>query len=126
MLVSYGALAPRAVVYTAGFIGGLVGTAIALNRSEPRLWEALCLGAACGLVGGYLAAFAIESLHRGVPYESAWKWQFRRGRVPATSFAIPYGVLGGVAASGLSTALHLFKGWVRQGRERDATREEAP
>jgi hypothetical protein len=106
-------------VYTAGFVGGLVGTAIALNRSVPRVWEAICLGAALGILGGYLAAFAIESLHRGFPFESAWKWQFRRGRVPATNFAVVYGVLGGIAASGLSTALHMLKGWVRKQRERE-------
>jgi hypothetical protein len=120
MLVSYEALAPRALVYTGGFVGGLVGTAIALNRVGPRLWEALCLGAAFGIIGGYLAAFAIEALHLGFPFESDWKWQFRRGRVPATEYAIAFGLLGGVAASALSTAHSIFKSWVRQQRERDA------
>jgi hypothetical protein len=96
-----------------------VGTAIALNRGQPRLWEALLLGAVFGIAGGYLAAYAIEALHRGVPYESAWKWQFRRGRVPATQFAPMYGLIGGIAASGLSTGLHLFKGWVRTQPERE-------
>ena len=70
------------------------------------------------MAGGYLAAFAIEALYRGVPFESAWKWQFRKGRVPATSYAAVYGLIGGVAASGLSTALDVFKGWVRQQRVR--------
>jgi hypothetical protein len=122
MLVSYGALAPRALVYTTGFVGGLVGTAIALNRREPRLWEALCLGTAFGIAGGYLAAFVIESLYRGVPFESDWKRVFRKGRVPATNYAAVYGGLGGVVASGLSTALTIFKGWVWQQRA-EADRE---
>jgi hypothetical protein len=39
--------------------------------------------------------------------------------VPATNFAVVYGVLGGIAASGLSTALHMLKGWVRKQRERE-------
>jgi len=125
MLVGYGALAPRVLVYTAGFVGGLVGTAVALNRNERRLWEALCLGAAVGIAGGYLAAFVIEALHRGVPFESAWKWHVRRGWVPATQYAVMYGFIGGVAASGLSAALHIFKGWVRQRRTRDAIEIEA-
>jgi hypothetical protein len=120
MLVSYGALAPRALVYTSGFIGGLVGTAIALNRREPRLREALCLGAMCGIAGGYLAAYAIEDLHRGIPFESEWKWVFRKGRVPATNYAVIYGFVGGLAASGLSTALCVFKSWVVQQRARRA------
>jgi hypothetical protein len=120
MLVSYDALAPRALVYTSGFVGGLVGTAIGLSRNEPRVGEALCLGAACGIVGGYLAAFAIESLHRGFPIESDWKWQFRKGRVPATHFGALYGVVGGVVASGLTIAIEIGKGWVRQQRAADA------
>jgi hypothetical protein len=117
MLVSYGALAPRALVYTGGFVGGLVGTAIALNRKEPRLWESICLGAAFGVAGGYLAAFGIEALRLGVPIASPWKWQFRIGWVPATDYAFMYGLVGGLVASGLSTALHAFKSWVRQQRE---------
>jgi hypothetical protein len=122
MLVSYGALAPRSLVYTGGFVSGLVGTAVALNRNEPRLWEALCLGAAFGVAGGYFTAFAIEALHRGFPFESEWKWQYHRGRVPATDYAAMYGLLGGIVASGLSTALSTLKGWVRQ-RRAEANRE---
>jgi hypothetical protein len=119
MLVCYDALAPRGLVYTSGFVGGLAGTAIARNRSVPRVWEALCLGAAFGMAGGYLAAFVIEALYRGVPFESDWKWIFRKGRVPATNYAAMYGLIGGVVASGLSTALSAFKGRVRRQRERD-------
>jgi hypothetical protein len=80
------------------------------------------LAAAFGVAGGYLAAFAIEALHRGFPFESAWKWQFRRGRVPATNYAAVYGLLGGVVASALSTSLDVFKGWARRERE-DADHE---
>jgi hypothetical protein len=74
------------------------------------------LGAAGGIASGYLAAYAIEALHRGFPFESAWKWQFRKGRVPATNYAAVYGFVGGVIASGLCLALHAFKGRVRQQR----------
>ena len=98
MLVGYGALAPRVLVYTFGFVGGLVRTAIALNRNQPRIWEAIVLAAAFGVAGGYVAAFAIEALYRGLPYESDWKLQFRRGRVPATNSATMYGLIGGVVA----------------------------
>jgi hypothetical protein len=124
MLVSYDALAPRALVYTVGFLGGLVGTAIALNRHEPRLWEALCLGAALGVMGGYLAAFAIEALRLGVPFASPWKWQFRIGWVPATNYAAMYGFIGGVAASGFSAAHCIFKSWVTQQRMREAAEKD--
>ena len=122
LLVGYGAQAPRALVYTVGFVGGLFGTVIALNRHEPRLWEAIILGAAFGVVGGYLAAYAIEALYRGVPFESAWNWHFKKGRVPATNYALMYGLIGGVASCVLSTALHIFKSWVRQQRA-EADRE---
>jgi hypothetical protein len=125
MLVGYGAQAPRALVYTVGFVGGLLGTAIALNRREPRLWEAIILGAAFGVAGGYLAAFGIEALHRGIPYESAWKWHFKKGRrVPATNYAPMYGLIGGVAASGLSTSLCVFKSWVSQQRMRETVDDD--
>jgi len=117
MLVAYGALAPRVLVYTSGFLGGLAGAALALNRDRPRLWESLCFGAVLGIVGGYVAGFAIEALHRGVPFESAWKWQFRRGRIPATNYAVVYGAIGGVVASVLTTGLVVFKSWVREERE---------
>ena len=120
MLVCYESLAPRALVYTSGFMGGLVGTALALNRSQPRVFEAICMGVAFGMAGGYVAALAIEALQYGIPFESAWKWQFRKGRVSAMEYAALYGLIGGVAASALSTSLNVFKGWVRQQREREA------
>jgi hypothetical protein len=118
MLVCYGALAPRALVYTAGFVGGLVGTALAMNRGQPRVFEALCLGAAFGMAGGYIGAFAIEALHRGIPFKSAWMWQLSKGRVPATEYAAVYGLIGGVVASVLSSSLRVVRARAAQQRDR--------
>jgi len=109
LLVSYEAMAPRTLVYTCGFIGGLLGAAVSMNRAQPRLWQILLLGTMLGVGAGLLAALAIEALYHGIPFKSNWMWQFRRGRVPATHFGAPIGGLGGFTASALSAALFVFK-----------------
>jgi hypothetical protein len=114
MLVSYESLAPRAFIYTFGFVGGLFGTALEMNRNQPRLWHILYLAASFGIGGGYLAALVIDALCHGIPYESPWMWQSRRGRVPTIQYALPFGLLGGSVAGGLSTLLRVFKTWVQQ------------
>jgi hypothetical protein len=98
LIVNFQALAPRGFIYTTGFFGGLLGTAVAMNRSVPRWWEILCLGAVVGVAGGWLGAAVIEALYRGV-VESPWHWYAWRGRVAPTNYATGFGATGGLAAS---------------------------
>lgn len=117
LLVSYDLRAERAFVYTFGFAGGLMGTAIALNRKQPTWWLVLLLGSLIGVAGGFMGALIIEALHHGLSSMSTWRWHFEKGRRPATKLAIPFGLLGGALASILSTSLRVFRLCAKQERE---------
>jgi hypothetical protein len=117
LLVSYDLRAESAFVYTFGFAGGLVGTAIALNAKQPRWWLVFLLGSLLGIVAGYVGAQVIEALNLRST-SPTWRWRFEKGQPPVVTLAIPYGLAGGVIASILSTALHVFRSWIREARQR--------
>jgi hypothetical protein len=124
MLVSYESRAPRALIYSFGFLGGLAGSAIAMNRAQPKVWQAIGLGGLVGIAAGWLAAFGIEALTLSLPRSSPWKWPYYNGRVPATEFATQLGATGGFVASALATAICVFKSWVVEERAHVETEYE--
>jgi hypothetical protein len=117
LLVSYDLRAENAFVYTFGFAGGIFGTAIALNAGRPRWWFVLFLGSLFGIAAGYAGTQVIEALNLRST-SPAWRWRFEKGQPPVVTLAIPYGLLGGLVASILSTSLHVFRSWLRQARQR--------
>ena len=125
VLVSYESRAPRALIYSFGFLGGLAGGALAMNRAQPKIWQAIGLGVLAGIAAGWLAAFGIEAFTLSLPRSSPWKWPYYNGRVPATEFATRLGATGGFVASALATAICVFKSWVVEQRARDAEYEVA-
>jgi hypothetical protein len=123
VLVSYESRAPRALIYSFGFLGGLVGAALAMNRARPKMWEAVVLGVLMGIVAGWSAALGIEALTLSLPRSSPWKWPYYNGRVPATEFASRLGATGGFVSSALATAICVFKSWAAAQRARDAVKD---
>jgi hypothetical protein len=121
VLVSFESHAPRTLVYSFGFIGGLAGSAVAMNRTQPRVWEAVGLGVLIGIAAGWLAAFGIEAMTLSLSRSSPWKWPYHNGRVPATRFATQLGATGGFMASALATSICVFKSWAHEQRAREAS-----
>jgi hypothetical protein len=112
LLVCCQAFAPFAIVYTAGFIGGLLGTAIGMNRREPRLWEMLCIGGLVGVCVGWIAAIVIGALPIGFPLTRAWRFFWRRNPVTRTivvDITTELALTGGLVATALYASLAILK-----------------
>jgi hypothetical protein len=125
VLVSFESHAPGALIYSFGFLGGLVGAALAMNRAQPKVWQTVGLGGLIGIVAGWLTAFGIEALTLSLPRSSPWKWPYYSGRVPATEFATRLGATGGFVSSALATAICVFRSWVAEQRARDTIEDKA-
>lgn len=114
LLVSYQASAPRAIVYTSGYIGGLFGTAIAMSRRAPRTWQVLVLGGFVGVCIGWVATMCIGALPVGLPFSRGWQfyWQAnpirRRNVVDITT---ELSLAGALAASVLYATTAALKTW---------------
>jgi hypothetical protein len=114
LIVTYQSLAPRAFVYTAGFLGGLIGAAIALSRKQPRISEVFFFGILTGIAAGWIGALVIEALRHRYLFATPWIWeQSPQGRVPATRYASVIAGIGGAVASGLYATLSLLNARLR-------------
>jgi hypothetical protein len=112
LLVCCQAFAPFAIVYTAGFIGGLLGTAIGLNRREPRVWELLCLGGLVGIGVGWIAAICIGALPIGFPLTRAWRFFWIRNpltRANVVDMTTELALTGSLVATALYASLVILK-----------------
>ena len=117
LLVNHQASAPRALIYTAGFFGGLNGTAIAMNGKQPRVWQVFLLGSLVGIGAGWVAAIYVEVLSRGYLFNSGLRWHSPRPRVSALQFATPFGIAGGLVASVLYVLTCALSAQMSQPRE---------
>jgi hypothetical protein len=112
LIITHQSLAPRAFVYTGGFLGGLLGAAIGLSRPEPRVRDVAFAGLVVGITVAWVGALLIEALRHGMLIYTPWFTQeSHRGRIPATNYTMLFGAIGGLVGSALYTALLTVKSW---------------